>query len=86
MPYACSEAGFSSQNADCARGNTTEEQRYDLLFCVCVCVWEKGLCTKYIRKEMFSDDGGKCLSRKAVHIWAEKLSQNIRNLQTKLRH
>jgi hypothetical protein len=33
---------------------------------------EKGLNAKDIHTEMFPVYGGKCLSRKAVHIWVEK--------------
>jgi hypothetical protein len=35
----------------------------------------KGLNAKDIHKEMFPVDGGKCLSRKAVHNWVEKYSE-----------
>jgi hypothetical protein len=38
-------------------------------------LWAKRLNTKDINKEMFQVYGGKCLSRKAVHNWAEKFSQ-----------
>jgi hypothetical protein len=38
-------------------------------------LWAKGLNTKDIHKEMFPVYGGKCLSRKAVHMWFEKFSQ-----------
>jgi hypothetical protein len=44
------------------------------MFC-CAFLWEKGLNAKDIHKEMFPVYGGKCLSRKAVHNWAEKFSQ-----------
>jgi hypothetical protein len=49
---------------------TTEEQRSVVRF-----LWAKGLNAKDIYKEMFPVYGGKCLSRKAVHNWAEKFSQ-----------
>jgi hypothetical protein len=38
-------------------------------------LWTKGLNSNYIHKEMFPVDGGKCLTRKAVHNWVEKFSQ-----------
>jgi hypothetical protein len=38
-------------------------------------LWEKGLNAKDINKEMLPVDGGKCLSRKAVHNWIENFSQ-----------
>jgi ABC-type proline/glycine betaine transport system substrate-binding protein len=38
----------------------------------------KGLNTKDIHKEMFPVYSGKCLSRKAVHNWIEKFSQEVR--------
>jgi hypothetical protein len=41
----------------------------------CIFLWAKGLNAKDIHKEMFSVCGGKCLSRKAVHNWIEKVSQ-----------
>jgi transposase len=66
----CSEAGFSSQNGNSALGCTTEEQRPVVRF-----LWAKGLHAKDIHKEMFPVYGRKCLSRKAVHNWAEKFSQ-----------
>jgi hypothetical protein len=47
---------------------TSEEQRFVGIF-----LWAKGLNTKDIRKDMFHVYGGKCLSRKAVHNWVEKL-------------
>jgi hypothetical protein len=46
---------------------TTEEQGSVMRF-----MWIKGLNTKDIHKEMFPVNGGKCLSRKAVHNWVEK--------------
>jgi hypothetical protein len=54
-------------------GHTTEEQCCVVLFFLCV--WAKGLNAKDIHKEMFPVYGGKCLSRKAVHNWVEKLFQ-----------
>jgi hypothetical protein len=48
----------------------TEEQRYVLRF-----VWSKRLNAKDIHKETFPVYGGKCLSRKAAHNWAERFSQ-----------
>jgi hypothetical protein len=37
-------------------------------------LWENGLSAKDIHKVMFPVYGGKCLSRKAVNNWIEKLS------------
>jgi hypothetical protein len=48
----------------------TEEQRSVMRF-----LWEKGLSAKDVHKEMFPVYSGKCLSRKAVHNWVEKFSQ-----------
>jgi predicted transcriptional regulator len=52
------------------QGYTIEEQRSvtDLL-------WAKRLTVRDIYKEIFYVYGGKCLSRKTVHNWIEKLSQ-----------
>jgi hypothetical protein len=49
---------------------TTEEQRPVVLF-----LWAVALNAKDIHKEMFAVYGGKCLSRKAVHNWIEKFSE-----------
>jgi hypothetical protein len=49
---------------------TTEEQRSVAHF-----LRAKGLNAKDIHKETFPLYGRKCLSRKAVHNWAEKFSQ-----------
>jgi hypothetical protein len=49
---------------------TTEKQSSVVRFLL-----TKGLNEKYIHKETFPVYGGKCLSRKAVHIWVEKFSQ-----------
>jgi hypothetical protein len=38
-------------------------------------LWEKGLYAKDIHEGMFPVYGGKCLSCKAVHNWAEKFSK-----------
>jgi hypothetical protein len=43
---------------------TTEEQRSVVL----LFLWAKGLNAKDIHKEIFPVYGGKCLSRKLVHI------------------
>jgi hypothetical protein len=43
-----------------------EEQRSVVRF-----LWAKGLNAKDIHKEMFPVYGGKCVSRKGVHNWAE---------------
>jgi hypothetical protein len=55
---------------------TTEEQR-----CVVRLCWAKGLNAKDTHKEMFPVYGGKCLSRKVVHNWVEKFSQELRKSQ-----
>jgi hypothetical protein len=52
-------------------------------------MWAKGLTAKNIHKEMFSVYDGKCLSRKAVHSWVEKLSQGrskVSDDETELRN
>jgi hypothetical protein len=67
---ACSEPGFSSQIGDRVEGYTTEEQLSVMRF-----LWVKVLSAKDIHKEIFLVYIGKCLSRKAVHNWVEKLSQ-----------
>jgi hypothetical protein len=46
---------------------TTEEQSSVVRF-----LGAKGIDAKDIHKDMFSVYGGKCLSSKAVHNWAEK--------------
>jgi hypothetical protein len=66
--YACSEAGFSSQNGDRAWGVYYRSAAF------CVFLWAKGLNTKDIHKEMFPVCGGKCLSHKAVHNWVANVS------------
>jgi hypothetical protein len=48
---------------------TTEELSSAVRF-----LWAKGLNLKDIHKEMFNIYCVKCLSRKAVHSWVEKLS------------
>jgi transposase len=48
----------------------TEEQRSAVRF-----LWANGLNAKDIDKELFPVYGGKFLSRKAVHNWADKFSQ-----------
>jgi hypothetical protein len=73
---ACSEAGFSSKNGDCAEKYPTEEQR-SVLRLLCA----KGLNAKYIHNEMFPFYGGKCLSCKAVHNWAANVSLMTRRLK-----
>jgi hypothetical protein len=45
------------------------------VFCYAFFLWAKGLSEKNIHDEMFPFYYGKCLSRKAVHNWVEKLSQ-----------
>jgi hypothetical protein len=49
---------------------TTEEQPT-----VVRSLWANGLNAKDIHNEMFYVQGGKCLSRKAVHNWVEKFFQ-----------
>jgi hypothetical protein len=41
-------------------------------------LWANGISVKDIHKEMFAVYGGKCLSRKVLHNWVEKFSQDIR--------
>jgi hypothetical protein len=41
----------------------------------CAFLWAEGLNAKNIHKEVFPFYGGKCLSRKAVHNWVQKFSQ-----------
>jgi hypothetical protein len=67
---ACSEAGFRSQNGDCAWW--VYYQRAALLRFL---LWVKGLDAKKIHNEIFPSYSGKWLSRKAVHNWVEKFSQ-----------
>jgi hypothetical protein len=55
---------------------TTEEQRSVVRF-----LWTEGLNAKDIRKEMFHVYGGKCLSLKAVHIWATNVSLVTKRLK-----
>jgi hypothetical protein len=50
-------------------GCTTEEERSVVRFLLA-----KGVNAKNVRKEMFPVYGGKCLSRKAVHICAANVS------------
>jgi transposase len=59
--------GITSQNDDRA----TEER----ISVVLSFLWTKGLNTKDIHKEIFPAYGGKCLSRKSVHNWVDKFSQ-----------
>jgi hypothetical protein len=40
-------------------------------------LWAEGLNAKDIHKEIFPVYGGKCLSRKAVHTWAEKRGKHF---------
>jgi hypothetical protein len=49
---------------------TTKEQRS-----VVRLLWAKRLNAKDIHKEMFLVYGGKCFSRKAIHNWVDKFSQ-----------
>jgi hypothetical protein len=46
-------------------------------------LWAKGLNAKDIHKEMFPLYGGKCLSRKAVHIWVVTVSLMTKRLKRK---
>jgi hypothetical protein len=45
-------------------------------------LWAKRLNAKDIHKEMFPVDGGKCLSRKAVHNWVEKRFADDEEVET----
>jgi hypothetical protein len=73
---ACSEAGFSSQNANLFEDCTTEEQSSVGPF-----LWAKGLNAKDIHKEIFPVYGGKCLSCKAVHNWVANVSLMTKRLK-----
>jgi hypothetical protein len=42
--------------------------------CAVFFLWGKGLNAEGTHKEMFLLHGGKCLSRKAIHDWAQKFS------------
>jgi hypothetical protein len=68
--FACSQAGFSSQNSDRAWG--VYYRRTAFCYASFLSKW---LNAKDIHKEMFPVYAGKCLSRKAVHNWIEKFSQ-----------
>jgi hypothetical protein len=57
-------------------GYATEEQRSVVRF-----LWLKGLSAKHIHKEMFPVYGGKCFSRKAVHIWLANVSLMTKRLK-----
>jgi hypothetical protein len=69
---ACSEAGFCSQNGDCAWGLYYRRTA----FC-CAFLWPKCLNAKDIHGKMLPVYGGKCLSRKTVHNSVEKFSQGL---------
>jgi hypothetical protein len=58
---------------------TTEEQRHVEFF-----LWAKGLEARDIYKEMFLVYDGKCLSRKAVHIWVANVSLMMKKLKRRL--
>jgi hypothetical protein len=64
-----SEAGFSSQNSDCAWGVYYRRVAFS-----CAFLWVKELNAKDIHKEMFSVYDGKFLSFKAVHNWVASVS------------
>jgi hypothetical protein len=51
---------------------------------LCVSCEQKDSTAKDIYKEMFPPYGGKCLSRKAVHNWFEKFSNDVRISQMML--
>jgi hypothetical protein len=55
---------------------TTEEQRSVMRF-----YGQKGLNAEFIHKEIFPVYGGKSLSCKTVHNWAEKFSQGHSKVQ-----
>jgi hypothetical protein len=44
-------------------------------------LYAKGLNAKDIHKEMFPVYGGKCLSRKTVHIWVANISLMTKRLK-----
>jgi hypothetical protein len=66
---SCSEAGLSSQHGDGAGGVYYQRVGFYAVF-----VGKRIKCEGYSQK-MVSDYGRKGLSRKAVHNWAEKFSQ-----------
>jgi hypothetical protein len=45
-------------------------------FC-CAFLWEKGLNTNNIHKDMFPVYGGKCLSHNAIHKWVQKRRRRL---------
>jgi hypothetical protein len=63
---------FQCQNGDCAKGVYYRRKGFSCTFSV-----GKGLNAEERHKETFPLYGGKCLSCKAVHNWAEKLSQGL---------
>jgi hypothetical protein len=48
-------------------------------------LWAEGLSAKDIDKEMFLVYGGKCLSRKVVHIWVPDFLLMTKRLKRKCR-
>jgi hypothetical protein len=68
-----SEAGFSSQNGDRASG---VYYRRAAICCAFFC-GQKDSIQKDVHKEIFPVHCGKCLSRKPVHNWIEKLYQGL---------
>jgi hypothetical protein len=61
-PVSETEAGLSSQNDDHALGVYYRRAPFS-----CALLWEKGLTTKGIHKEIVLVYNGKCLSHKAFH-------------------
>ena len=55
---------------------TTIEQRGVVRF-----LWAKGMAAKDVHKEMLPMYGEHCLSRHAVHNWAQKFSEGRRSIE-----
>jgi hypothetical protein len=72
--YACSEAGFCSQNGDMAWGLYYRR----IAFC-CPLLLAKRLNSKDVNKQTFPVYGGKCFSRKSIHKWVEKRGKYFAN-------
>jgi hypothetical protein len=76
--WACSEAGFSSQNGDRAWGSY---YRRTAFCCAFFFLWEKGLNTEDTHKEICPVYGGKYLQRQTVHNWAVNVSLMTKRLK-----
>jgi transposase len=67
---SCSEAGFNSQNGNCAWG-----LYYRKAASYCALCGQKDSLQRIFIKKMFPVYNRKCLSRKAVQNWVDKFSQ-----------